>query len=176
MSNASASLQPMGRTFTTTRTLDAPRDLVWKAWSEPERLAHWWGPTGCEVEITRFEFRPGGRFVFSMTLPDGTVMWGRFVYREIQAPERLVWIHSFADEHGDLAVNEFHADWPKEMLNTVTLEEQDGKTILTLTSISLNATESEVAVFEANFGSMTEGYGGTWDQLEAYLAGAQATA
>src|SRR5215216_6709914 len=80
------------------RVFDAPRSLVWKALSEAERLAQWWGPKGCTIQVARLEFRPGGLFHYSMHFPDGEPMWARFLYREIAPPERLVWVNSFSDE------------------------------------------------------------------------------
>ena len=82
--------------------LDAPRDLVWQAWSKREAMAKWWGPKGFGIAVTRFEFRPGGTFLYSMKLPNGDVWWGRFVYREIVEPERIVFANGFSDETGGL--------------------------------------------------------------------------
>ncbi len=79
--------------FVITRTFDAPRDLVFKAWTEAERLAQWWGPKGCNITVSKLELRPGGTFLYSMKMSNGPAMWGKFVYREIVAPERLVFVN-----------------------------------------------------------------------------------
>ena len=76
---------------------DAPRDLVWKAHSELEGLKHWWGPKGFTWVTGTLDFRPGGMFHYGMRSPNGQEMWGRFVYREIVKPERIVSVSSFSD-------------------------------------------------------------------------------
>ena len=86
--------------FVISRDFDAPRELVWKSWTEPERLKHWWGPKGFVVHTCKVDLRPGGRFHYGMSAPDGSDMWGRFVYREIDPPRRLVFIDGFANEDG----------------------------------------------------------------------------
>jgi uncharacterized protein YndB with AHSA1/START domain len=134
-------------------------------------LARWWGPKGCEITVARFEFRPGGLFVYRMGMPGGFSMRGRFEYREIDAPERLVWVNAFADEAGNLArAPFFDGKWPLEVLNRMTLEEQGTTTTLTLRGGPINATDAEWRLFESNFESMRGGFGGTFDQLDAYLA------
>ncbi len=89
--------------FEICRDFKAPRDKVWQAWSEVEQLQHWWGPQGCSLISRRFEFRPGGFFHYAMKFPDAATWWGRFNYREIVAPERIVWLNSFSNENGGIA-------------------------------------------------------------------------
>jgi uncharacterized protein YndB with AHSA1/START domain len=159
-----------GRQLVITRTFDAPRTLVFKAFAEAERLARWWGPKGCTIHVSRLDFRPGGEFHYRMAFPGGHEMWGRFIYREIVAPERIVWVNTFSDPDGNLVKAPFEIDFPLEILNIVTLEEQNGKTLLTLRGGPINETAEQRAVYEGMFDSMRQGFGGTWDQLEAYLA------
>ncbi|BDI34544.1 ATPase [Capsulimonas corticalis] len=153
-----------------TRIFNAPRELVFKAWGEAERLAHWWGPKGFTLGVATLEFRPGGVFHYSMTSAQGQEMWGKFVYREIEAPERLVFVTSFSNPEGEITRAFFSDTWPLEVLNVVTFTEQDGKTTMTLRGGPINATEAEQAAFEGMFGSMQQGFAGTFDQLETYLA------
>jgi uncharacterized protein YndB with AHSA1/START domain len=164
------------REFVMTRTFDAPRSLVFQAFAESDRLARWWGPKGFAIEVARHEFQPGGVFHYRMAAPDGHAMWGRFTYREIVEPERIVWVNAFSDPEGNLTRAPFSATIPLEILNTVLLEEQAGRTLLTLRAIPLDATPEERATFEGMFDSLQQGYGGTWDQLGAYLAKEQARA
>jgi uncharacterized protein YndB with AHSA1/START domain len=152
-----------------TRAFDAPRALVWKAWTEAEHLAEWWGPSLFKNAVVSFDFRSGGLFHYSMTMPDGGRMWGRFVYREIDPPARLVFTSGFADEKGKLAPNPWIADWPTEILNTLTLTEEGGKTRVTLRGTPLNATASQREAFVGMHSSMKQGFGGTFDQLATYL-------
>lgn len=90
-------------TFLLTRVFDAPRELVWEAWTEAERLERWWGPKRCRTSVIKLDLRPGGIFHHALHWPQGQDMWGKFVYREIAAPERLVLVNSFADEEGRIA-------------------------------------------------------------------------
>jgi uncharacterized protein YndB with AHSA1/START domain len=156
--------------FIITRIFDAPRELVFKAWTESEHLKHWWGPKGFTFGVSKLDFRPGGIFHYSMRSPDGHEMWGKFVYREIVVPEKIVFINSFSDEEGNTVRAPFSPTWPLEVLNTLTLSENEGKTTLTLRGGPINATEEERKTYEAGFESMKQGFGGTFDQLADYLA------
>ena len=171
--SSSASPSPSAKQFEISRTFDAPRDLVFRAFAEAERLAQWWGPKGFEIEVKKLEFRPGGIFHYRMVGRDGNDMWGRFIYREIVAPERIVWVNSFSDPEGGLTRAPFAETFPAEILNVMTLTEQDGKTTLSLRGGPIGATAEEQQFFEGMFASMRQGFGGTWDQLEAYLAQVQ---
>ena len=74
--------------------MDAPRERVWKAWTEPAQLKQWWGPKGFKVHTCKVDLKPGGIFLYGMQAPDGSDVWGKFTYREIKAPEKLVFIVS----------------------------------------------------------------------------------
>jgi uncharacterized protein YndB with AHSA1/START domain len=156
--------------FVITRVFDAPRELVWKAFTEPERLLHWWGPKDFETLSCTVDLRPGGVFHYHLRSPDGQDVWGKFVYREIVAPERLVCIVSFSDEKGGIARHPFSPTWPLQILSTVTFVEHEGGTRLTVHWAPHAATESERETFEAGRDSMRQGWTGTLDQLAAYLA------
>lgn len=156
--------------FVVTRVFDAPRELVWQAWTEAERLAQWWGPKGPEVEVKSLDFRPGGLFHYSMKSANGSIMWGKFVYGEMNAPERLIFTSSFADENGNTArAPFFDGKWPLEILTTVTFVEENGQTTLILRAVPINATETEQQAFIDLHSSMQQGYGGTMEQLADYL-------
>lgn len=158
--------------FVTERVFDAARDLVWRAWTDVEQLKLWWGPKGFTVTFARLELRPGGVFHYGLKSPTGEAMWGRFLFREVVAPERLVYVLSFSDEKGDVARHRQHESWPLQMLTTVTFAEEEGKrTRLTLRAAPLDASESECRTFLEGHDSMRAGFGATFDQLAAYLAG-----
>ena len=165
------------REFVLTREFDAPRELVWKAWSEPERLAQWWGPKGFAMLVAKLDFRAGGSFHYCMEAPGGGPMsgkmWGKFAYREIVAPERIVFVNSFSNAEGGLTRHPLSATWPLEVLNVLTFAEKDGRTTLTLRGGPINATAEERATFLGAFEGMQKGFGGTLDQLAAYLAQAK---
>jgi uncharacterized protein YndB with AHSA1/START domain len=166
---ASASSAAGSEVFEITRALDAPRDAVWKAWSEAKALEHWWGPKGCKLQVISLDFCPGGMFHYAMNYSTGAVMWGRFFYREISPPERIVWLNAFATENGGIARAPFSTVCPLEILNTVTLTEANGKTTLHLKSVAHGANAEEQAFFRSLFGGMQQGFGGTFDQLDDYL-------
>lgn len=153
-----------------TRIFNAPRELVWKAWTDPGSLEQWWGPKGFKIRVSEFDLRPGGIFHYRMKAADAPDMWGKFVYREIDAPGQLVYVNSFSDEEGNIIRPPFDQNWPKEILNALTLTEEDGKTKLVQRSRPINATDEERKTFEDNFESMDQGFGGTFDQLEGHLA------
>jgi uncharacterized protein YndB with AHSA1/START domain len=160
--------------FVITRTFAASRDLVFKAWTEPDRLAKWWGPAGFKMRVMTLDLRPGGVFLYSMEGPPGGPMsgevWGKFVYREIAAPRRLIFINSFADSAGNLKRHPMSATWPLEVLSTLTFEEHDGQTTVTLRGVPIHASDEERSTFEGGRSSMQQGFKGTLDQLADYLA------
>jgi uncharacterized protein YndB with AHSA1/START domain len=156
--------------FVISRIFDAPRELVWKANSELEALKQWWGPKGFKWKAGSLDFRPGGMFHYGLVSPTGQEMWGRFIYREIVPQEKIVSVVSFSDPQGGITRHPMSPDWPAEMLNTATFTERGGKTVLTLRSSPLNASEAENRIFFEGFKSMEGGYTGTLDQLDAYLA------
>jgi uncharacterized protein YndB with AHSA1/START domain len=162
--------QPPEGAFVLTRTFDAPRDLVFKAWTEPEHLMRWWGPKGCTMRSCQVDLRPGGVFHYGMRTPDGRDMWGKWVFREVVPPERLVFVASFSDEQGNVTRNPFAPDWPLEVLSTLTFAEHEGRTTLTMHGVPLSATEAERRTFEANHEGMRKGWAGTLDQLAEHLA------
>jgi uncharacterized protein YndB with AHSA1/START domain len=165
-----ARVATMGLRFT--RTFDAPLDLVYKAWVEPERFAKWWGPAGFDLDVKTVDVRPGGVFHYRMHNAQGE-MWGKFRYVEIVAPERIVWINSFSDPEGNTTRAPFSAEFPLEIYNVVTFTERDGKTVMEMGGGPLDASPAELAFYQGMNASMQGGFGKTFDQLDAYLAGAR---
>ena len=106
-----------------TRILDAPRELVFKAWTEPDRVIRWWGPRGFTTAHYELDFRPDGAYRVCMRSPEGTEHWQRGVCREVVEPERLVFTFAWEDSEGKPG---------HETLVTVTLAEFGAKTKLTL--------------------------------------------
>jgi uncharacterized protein YndB with AHSA1/START domain len=112
------------RTIVITREFDAPRELVFNAWTDPKHMAHWWGPRGFTNPVCELDARPGGLICIDMRGPDGTVYPMKGVFHEVFPPERLVFTSS--------AVFDAWGNPQLEVLNTVTFAEHDGKTKLTL--------------------------------------------
>ena len=111
------------RELVITRIFEAPRQLVFKMWTEPEHLVRWWGPRGFTTISGRMDVRPGGAWSRLMRAPNGTVIRKHGIYREIVAPDRLVLTYVTDDLAGNPG---------PETLVTVTLADLDGKTRLTL--------------------------------------------
>jgi len=113
------------------RVFDAPRKLVWQAWSDPDFMKLWWGPKGFTAPVCKIDFRVGGRYLNCMRGPDGKDYWSTGVYREIVPMERIVCTDSFADEKGNVVPATHYGmspDFELEMLMTLTFEEANGKT------------------------------------------------
>jgi uncharacterized protein YndB with AHSA1/START domain len=155
--------------FFITRVFKAPRERVWQAWSDAASLQQWWGPKGCTLEALRFEFRPGGFFHYAMNFDGAPTWWGRFNYREIVEGERLVWLNSFANAQCGIARAPFSEVCPLEIENTATFTEKDGVTTVALRAIPFGESAAERRYFEELKPSLEQGYGGTLDQLAAYL-------
>lgn len=153
--------------FVISRVYDAPRDRVWKAWTEAERLKKWWGPAGFKVHTCKVDLRPGGFFHYGMTAPDGSDMWGKMAYREIEAPKKLVFINSFSDPKGGVTRHPWHQTWPLELLSTITFDEHGaGKTKVTVHWLPADgSSELECKTFDEGRASMKQGWGGTLEQL-----------
>ncbi|MFN8514237.1 MAG: SRPBCC domain-containing protein [Chloroflexia bacterium] len=117
------------------RTFDAPRTLIFRVWTEPEHLRRWFGPLGSTLTVCTIDLRPGGIWHYCLRDSSGAETWGRAVYREIIPPERLVFADSFSDAAGHLVEPTRYGmspGYPGEVLVTVTFDERDGKTLLTL--------------------------------------------
>ena len=160
-----------GKDFVLSRVFDAPRDLAWQAFTQPGRMKEWWGPKGFKVIAANMDLRPGGSYHYGMQTPEGNVMWGKFVYRNIDPQDRIEFINSFSDEAGGLTRHPFAPNWPLELLSVFTFEDQPGgKTKFTIRWTPHNAAAEEQKTFDDGNASMTQGWGGTLDQLEAYMA------
>jgi uncharacterized protein YndB with AHSA1/START domain len=161
--------------FVISRTFDAPRDAVWKAWSEADRLTRWWSPKGFTTRLARFDLKPGGMCHYAMKGEDGgPEMWGKAVYREVVPPSKIVSVISFSDESAGYTRHPMSPTWPREMLTTIELAPEGAdKTKITVRWIPINAGEDEVKAFDEGREDMKVGWTGTLDQLDDYLAKAK---
>ena len=118
-----------------TRIFEAPRDLVWKAWTDPALVVRWWGPKVLTTPVAKIDLHVGGKYLYAMRSTEGKDFWGTGVYREIVPLERIVATYSFGEEKGNTVPASHHGksvDWSSELLVTVTFEEQKGRTKFTL--------------------------------------------
>jgi uncharacterized protein YndB with AHSA1/START domain len=151
----SVTVDAADRELVVRRLLDAPRRLVFQAWTEPDRAARWWGPQGFTTIYCDMDVRPGGTFRASMRSPEGTVHCRQGVYREVVEPERLVFTFAWEDPEGKPG---------HETVVTVTFADRDGKTELTLRQ----AVFDTVAARDSHQGGWTS----TLQRFAEYLANA----
>jgi uncharacterized protein YndB with AHSA1/START domain len=150
------------RTLLVERVYDAPRDLVFKAWTEPERLKQWFGPKGWTLPVCKIDFRPGGTWHYCMEGPGGEKSWGLGTYNEIVVPERIVYTDAFSDEQGNIA------DGMPVMAISVEFIDEGGKTRI-VSRTNFGTREELESLVQMG---MLEGLNETWDRLEVYLASA----
>jgi len=117
-----------------TRVFEVERKLLFDAWRSPEHLKNWYAPNGCSIEIHEFNFSEGGRFVHSIIMPDGQECVCTGFYHKIDDPNRIVYSLSFSDKEGNVVEPDYslHPEWPHETIVTVTFEDLNGRTRLTL--------------------------------------------
>jgi len=169
-SNSSADHQSK-REFVITRLLDAPRALVFKAWTDPAHMKHWWGPHNFEIPVCRMDVRPGGAYRIVMRGADGVDYPVKGIYREITPPERLVMTMDVSEHskewHDHVKPNRRpdETNPAGEMLMTVTFKEVAGKTELTIRVLfeSVEIRNSMVKM------GMTEGWTQSLERLESEL-------
>jgi uncharacterized protein YndB with AHSA1/START domain len=118
-----------------TRIFDAPRELVWKYWTEPERVKTWWGPRTYTAPFAKIDARVGGKILMAMRPPEGKDVWSVGTYKEFVEPQRIVVTDSFADEKGNIVPGTEYGmgeDFPMEALITIGFEEKGGKTTMSM--------------------------------------------
>lgn len=150
--------------FVITRIFDAPRELVWKAWTEPERVKRWWGPKVFTAPFIKIDLRVGGKYLYAMRSPDDKNFWSTGVFREIDPLKRIVVTDSFADEKGNVVPASHYGmnwDWPLEVQVTVTFEKQGGRTKLSL--------QYELTPPKEMIDPMTAGWNESFDKLTEVL-------
>jgi uncharacterized protein YndB with AHSA1/START domain len=152
-----------------THEFDAPRQLVFDAFTKAEHLAHWWGPKGCKIVNARIDLKRGGEFRYGMQFGEA-LSHGKQFYREITPPSRLVYENMFTDETGAPQHPPFDEKWPLRLLTTILFEDVGDRTRVTVLWTPLEATAEERATFEANRANMNGGWSGSFEVLEAYLA------
>ncbi len=159
-------------TYILERTFDAPRELVWKTWTDPVLLARWYGPN-IETIIHQLDVVPGGLWLNEMKMGERSG-YQRSEYTEVTPPERLVMLMSNTDADWNNAPNPMMPDWPSTLLTVVTFEEDAGKTKMRLAWSPHEASEAEIAAFGAAMEGLGKGWGAGMVLLEELLAELQA--
>lgn len=158
--------------FVINRTFDAPLETMFEMWTDPKHFSQWLAPTGMTMEFIRADIKSGGSTFYYMTGPGGGKMYGRANYLKIERPNQLVYTQQFCDEKENVSRHPMAPTWPETMLTTVTLaEEGPNQTRVTVKwEIHGTATREELETFIKAKGGMTQGWTGSFDKLEAYLA------
>ncbi len=146
------------------RVFDAPRELVWRAMTDPRHVIHWWGPRGFTTTVHKMDVRPGGEWILTMHGPDGSNYPNKSVFKEVIAPEKIVFSQDGGRENGPGA--HFVATWSFDVAET-------GKTKLTIRMVFPSTKERDFTVKE--FGAL-EGAKQTLERLSEHLPEMGATA
>ncbi len=152
-----------------TKVFDAPREIVWKAWSDPEMFKKWWGPQGFTCPAAKIDFKVGGKYHVAMHGPAGTEfdkdLWSTGTFKEIIPMEKIVYTDSFADEEGNAVSSAQYGmeGFPMETQVTVTFEDVDGKTKMTLKHQGI------AGVDEKMLNDMEQGWSQSFDKLAVAL-------
>jgi uncharacterized protein YndB with AHSA1/START domain len=175
-SSATVATEPAAdeRDVVVTREFDAPREVVWRAWTEPEHFTRWWGPHGFTTPVCEMDLRPGGAYRIVMRGPDGTELphWGEFL--EVAPPERLVFTQDLAgqqlpEEWYDRAFPGREPGVPPALTNvtTVTFRDLGGGTRL-----EIRSRWDSRAIRDALAGiGIYQGWGESLERLDALVAG-----
>ena len=143
---------PTDREVLITRVVDAPRRLVWQAYVNPEHVPHWMKPKGWTMPVCEIDLGPGGGWRYGWRRTDGTQLEMRGAYQEVTPQERLVWTESWG------------ADWP-ETLNTLRLQEHDGRTTIAMTIRYPSRDARDTAMRTG----MSDGANESFEQLDEHL-------
>lgn len=155
-------------TYRLERMFDAPRELVWRTWTEPDLVTRWYGP-GVESIVHKMDVRPGGVWLHEMKW-GGNSMYQKAEYLEVSRPERLVWIHvSATDPDWNEIANPQQPDWPRKLHTTVSFSDSGGKTAMELLWVPHDASAAEIAFFRSALDSMGQGWGRGMEALAALV-------
>lgn len=161
--------------FVINRSFPVSREVMFKMWTDPKHFSQWLPPTGFTMKFIRADIRAGGGTFYLMTNGENVKMYGKAEYLEILAPERIVYTQKFCDEHEKVSRHPFAPTWPETMLTTVTFAEEDNQNtrITIVWEVYGAATREEMETFIKARGGMTQGWTGSFDKLEEYIANAQ---
>lgn len=159
--------------FVLDRVFNAPRALVWKAWTDPAFVQRWYGP-GVETVIHEYNPSPGGEWRNEMKMGAGS-MYQKFIFKEINAPEQLIWHQSGTDENWNVAANPMMPNWPRMLLITVSFTQMEEQTSVRISQIPMDATEAEIACFTQMKDMMSSGWGKGYEVIDDILTEMQST-
>lgn len=158
--------------FVINRSFEAPIELMFDMWTDPQHFSQWLAPTGFTMSFIKCDIKEGKTSFYSMSNADKTAtMYGKIRYLEIHRPNRIVYTQQFCDKDENISRHPMAPTWPETMLTTVTLTaEGETQTRITVSwEVYGEATQEEVATFVAARGGMTQGWTGSFDKLDDYL-------
>jgi uncharacterized protein YndB with AHSA1/START domain len=159
-------------TFVVNYTFNSNQEKTYELWTEPKFFSQWMGPTGTQLEFFKAEAKPGGTTFYKMTGSDGSTTYGKSKYFEMNKPHELIYIQGFCDANEKTVRHPMAALWPEHMLTQVTFAAQSHE----LTRVTLkwepygDISAEELACFTGARAGMTQGWYGTFDRLEAFIA------
>ncbi len=161
--------------FVINRSFEAPVETVFDMWTKPEHFSRWLAPTGFSMDFLESDIREGGGGFYSMSDGKKTTMYGRFKYLKIERPNRVVYTQQFCDKDGNVARHPMAPTWPETMLTAVlfTAEGPSESRITVTWEVYGQAKREEMETFINGRAGMTQGWTGSFDKLESYLAEAK---
>lgn len=157
--------------FTITRLFAAPRDVVFDAWADKEKMRLWSGPPGATLTNLSGDIKPGSLMHTRSDHPEMGTTYTLALWREVTPVSRIVWEQSFADEDANKVKPFFFDAWPLTLLTEVDFSEESDGTRVTLTWKPIEGSEEDIAGFIEQMSNMEMGWGGSFDMLEEFLAG-----
>lgn len=158
-----------GKVFTTSREYQFPVSTVFDFFSNEELFAQFWGSPGIPMKVAEANIIPGGLFHYYSELPDGGKMYGILKYGDIVYDESIEIISGFSDENQAWLRHPMAANWPLETKTIISFAETENGCTVTFAGHPINANAEEIALFESAFDGLTQGFGGTFNQLQAAL-------
>ena len=164
--------------FVINRSFDAPLDLMFEIWTNPQYLLQWLPPTGTTMQFIRADIRTGKSSFYAMPLPGGSAMYGRIEYIKVEKPGTITYLQQFCDKEEKISRHPFAPTWPETMITHVQLTtESADRTRVTVTwELYGSVTAEELATFTKARSNMTQGWTGSFDKLDAYLPEVQKSA
>ncbi len=156
--------------FLLTRDFAVSRERLWETFTQAEHMKQWWGHAGSTVIASEMDFRPGGSYLYGLRNEDGSEMWGKCDYLEIEKPEFVTFLNGFCDPQGNRVRHPLSDTWPLNMHTTYRFSPLgDDKSRLDIRWVPQNANEVEIKTFGDNLEACRMGWKGTLDKFEAYL-------
>lgn len=155
--------------FVLERTFKAPLALLWATFTQAEHLKNWMSSPGATAGRNSMDFREGGFYHYELIAPDGQAFWGRWLFTEIVDHKRMVSLVSFSDEGRGITRHFMAPEWPLETLSNIEFMPVENGTKIRLQWSPTGSDPVALNTFEAGKPGMTQGWGGTMDQLDTYL-------